>query len=283
MTSIHPDQPIHQLLSIETPKFNDEEIERHRIFMLLSLTLVYDNWCIYRTDHKMLARYVKHDPSRYFNDYLGHNIGAILVNPDHEIVAASMNCNHLYNNSTQHAETRLVRKAMRIYNRKNYRSDRRKPKNLKGYSQVLQDHTIYTTLESCSQCSGIMDLANVSTVVYAQKDPGQYQIGNILYNLHKQEEQYGAPLPIAADFLSIYTSIEKAWDQYDKTELSPRRRPSLTGFLRSLPAYDAYKLAKRSFEGLEPRFEKNKSIYKLAIAFREGHKHLTDRDALFGP
>lgn len=157
---------------------SEEEKEKHNIFMLLSLTLVYDNWCIPKNDHALVETYKKFDPTREFSDYVGHNIGALLVSPKDPIVCYALNNNYLHNNSTQHAEARVVRKGVRLYNRLRFKSG----EGLTGYSSILQDHTVYTTLESCSQCSGIMDLANVARVIYAQDDPGQGHIGNVLYN-----------------------------------------------------------------------------------------------------
>ncbi|MEQ1841894.1 MAG: ATP-binding cassette domain-containing protein, partial [Verrucomicrobiales bacterium] len=59
---------------------------------------------------------------------------------------------------------------------------------------------IYTSLESCAQCSGIMALASVLRVVYLQSDPGQFLIGNMLYNLTgRAARRYGAPEPLSAD------------------------------------------------------------------------------------
>ena len=63
------------------------------------------------------------------------------------------------------------------------------------YSNVLEGVTIYTTLESCAQRSGIMALAKVGSVVFLQTDPGQYSIGNIMRNMTfgtKLEAPHGA-------------------------------------------------------------------------------------------
>ena len=47
----------------------------------------------------------------------------------------------------------------------------------------LNDVTLYTSLESCAQCSGVMSLAGVKQIVYLQNDFTAYKIGNIMYNL----------------------------------------------------------------------------------------------------
>ena len=51
----------------------------------------------------------------------------------------------------------------------------------RGYGTLLADVSIYTSLESCAQCSGIMALANVREVAYLQYDQGQYLVGNLMY------------------------------------------------------------------------------------------------------
>jgi tRNA(Arg) A34 adenosine deaminase TadA len=70
-----------------------------------------------------------------------------------------------------------------------------------GYGTLLADVTIYTSLESCAQCSGIMALANVREVVFLQYDQGQYLIGNLMYRATRRggagsAKRPGAPRPI---------------------------------------------------------------------------------------
>ena len=73
-----------------------------------------------------------------------------------------------------------------------------------GYGSLLADVTIYTSLESCAQCSGIMALANVREIVYLQYDQGQYLIGNLMYRATRGgggAKGSGAPRPIpGSDF-----------------------------------------------------------------------------------
>ncbi|MCP3950649.1 MAG: nucleoside deaminase, partial [Desulfobacterales bacterium] len=65
------------------------------------------------------------------------------------------NCNARLSNGTQHGEVRLM---LGYLNR------------VGGYS--LKDHTVYTTLEPCAQCSGMMVLTNIKRTVYGQTDSG---------------------------------------------------------------------------------------------------------------
>ena len=271
--------PVSELIEISDIALTENDIERHHIYMLLTLTMVYDNWCIYKNNQDVVAAYEDTAPNHKFSEYVGHNIGALLVNDKSEIVTYAFNNNHLHNNSTEHAETRLIRKALRLYNRKNFKTG----DGLSGYWKVLKGHTVYTTLESCSQCSGIMDLANIENVVYAQVDPGQGHIGNILYNLHRDEGGSGAPKPIKADFLPIFEEIEQAYEQFGSDGGSQgARRPGATRFLRSVDAYKAYRSAAQQLEAFTPSNDENQAFLEKALEFRVSYNDTEMRDAVFG-
>jgi tRNA(Arg) A34 adenosine deaminase TadA len=69
-----------------------------------------------------------------------------------------------------------------------------------GYSTLLNDVTLYTSLESCAQCSGIMTLASVKEVVYLQWDQGEFLIGNMMRQATASGSSgFTAPLPVSAD------------------------------------------------------------------------------------
>ena len=84
------------------------------------------------------------------------------------------------------------------------------------YSTVLSDVTIYTSLESCSQCSGIMALGSVKEVVFLQRDPGQNSVGNILRQLSPVGGRYLPPLPIPGDQIgmSCFDRLGKGYDTF---------------------------------------------------------------------
>ena len=95
--------------------------ERDEIFSLLAYSVVFKNWQT-TTDHPR-----------------GHNIGAVLVSGDNEIVNWARNCNAITGNGTQHGEVRLMIGYLN---------------QARSYS--LRGHTVYTSLEPCAQCSGMM-------------------------------------------------------------------------------------------------------------------------------
>lgn len=257
------------LAQVENTQISPEAGERHTIFSLLVMALVADAFNGNKrgaTGQYPWRETQKIDETRYGGDpwgdrYLGHNIASLAVDGRGEIVDFEFNHNELYNSSAEHAEARLVR---RIFNL-NQGFDHWQtiaPDDIVAvpYANVLSAVTVYTSLESCAQCSGIMTLGNVKSVVYLQSDPGQYRIGNILFNLSnpldyskpstflpnpaKPSTKYGAPEPIGADLFGFMakTQLEDAYKAFaaDVGEAKPFFRPkagkvdtsnSITSFL----------------------------------------------------
>jgi tRNA(Arg) A34 adenosine deaminase TadA len=106
--------------------------------MLLAYAVVLKNWQTNNTN-----------PQR------GHNIGSVLVDRKGKVVFWARNCNKITGNGTEHGEVRLIR---------NYLA--------KVQTYNLKHHTVYTTLEPCAMCSGMMILTNIKRTVYGQTDPG---------------------------------------------------------------------------------------------------------------
>jgi tRNA(Arg) A34 adenosine deaminase TadA len=170
--------------------------------------------------------------------YLGHNIAAIAVDARGTVVDFEFNHNQIFNSSVEHAESRLLRRlfslsqvaeAWSVMEPHATMADDGSGGSLASkpfvfavsapptpsprldatgirvsYAKLLTDVTIYTSLESCAQCSGIMALADVREVVYLQPDQGQYLIGNIMFKA-TTTMGYGAraPEPIAADAFDL--------------------------------------------------------------------------------
>jgi hypothetical protein len=115
------------------------------------------------------------------------------------------------------------------------------------YASLLKDVTIYTSLESCAQCSGIMCLASVKDIVYLQWDQGQFLIGNIIRNATlSQPPGFLAPRPIRGDQFGFeyFTMLNDANDTFsrevasepfytrpDGTHRETATTPSVTSFL----------------------------------------------------
>jgi tRNA(Arg) A34 adenosine deaminase TadA len=110
-------------------------------------------------------------------------------------------------------------------------SDAYDPENTMARTQfgrALTRITVYTTLESCAQCSGMMALAAVEKVIYLQPDPGQNNIGAILFNLNDVgETAFKAPLPLPASACGVIecSALSEAYLAFLKRVRSARVKP----------------------------------------------------------
>jgi tRNA(Arg) A34 adenosine deaminase TadA len=209
--------------------------ERHRIYSYLLMKLIHRFWngnkrgplgtYPLRTRQLDLAQ-LPPNPKRYRGDmienpgglrvnwdrYLGHNIACIAVDGNGEIIDFDFNHNDLFRSSAEHAESRIVRRLFSLTSIfDNWRTGQ--PIADKPRAASLNDITLYTSLESCAQCSGVMSLAGVKQIVYLQNDFTAYKIGNIMYNLANRLNVTnaqgnattvpGAPIPIAGSEVGI--------------------------------------------------------------------------------
>ncbi len=166
----------------------------------------------------------------------GHNIGSVLTDKNGVIVNWARNCNAALENGTQHGEVRLM---VGYLNKRG------------GYN--LKNHTVYTTLEPCAQCSGMMVLTNIKRTVYGQKDPG---FGDAIERLkfdgsHCVPPGYKPyPRAVISDRSdTVYcTQLEKAYE---------RAGGSITSFLLSPKAKAIFQSAADELKGYETRFPEN--------------------------
>ncbi|WP_051957956.1 nucleoside deaminase [Desulfobacter vibrioformis] len=138
LVSCAPQVEVAQYSFVEAKVTPQVQEERDEIYILTAYGVVLNDWQDGKQENKR-----------------GHNIGSILVAPDGRIVNWARNCNSALSNGTQHGEVRLM---MGYLNREG------------GYS--LKGYTVYTTLEPCAQCSGMMVLCSLYKTVYGQTDPG---------------------------------------------------------------------------------------------------------------
>jgi tRNA(Arg) A34 adenosine deaminase TadA len=215
----------------------------------------YGSCPLLATDHPFGKR------GLYLNgQYLGHNIAAFATDRDGYIIDFDFNHNEIFNSSVEHAEARLLNRLFKLTNihdawdvgaRQSEAFDR----DSDAYGNALKGVTVYTSLESCAQCSGIMTLGNVNEVIYLQTDPGQYNIGNILYRLSKPDDETRktpAPRPVSADSFSFkfFNQLDSAYQQYsvDKND------PSMTSFLCTETAYLIYLAAEEELARMKLAF-----------------------------
>lgn len=217
----------------DAPELADEPArERHRIYSHLLMKLIHRFWNGNKRgplgSYPLRAQQadVAQNPARYRGDmipnpgdmrvnwdrYLGHNIACIAVDGNGEIIDFDFNHNEFFRSSAEHAESRMVRRLFSLTDIfDNWKTGT--PIGDKPRLASLSDVTLYTSLESCAQCSGVMSLAGVKQIVYLQNDFTAYKIGNIMYNLANRTSARdaqgnpvsvpGAPIPIAGSEIQL--------------------------------------------------------------------------------
>jgi tRNA(Arg) A34 adenosine deaminase TadA len=274
---------VKELVLVPATEFKAGQCERHRLYSLLTMALVacYWNGNKYGQEGFYPWREKQRHPSRpgyVGGDYLGHNIASIAVDGQGEVIDFDFNHNEILASSVEHAESRLIRRVFSLtqlfddwdttdpVSQAGTKDGNSKPAKT-PYSTLLNRVTIYTSLESCSQCSGIMALGSVKEVIFLHRDPGQNSIGNILYNLRPQGERYLPPLPIPADTfgLSYFEELNSCYERFaaelkdnpdscvflpDDPDKKRERSPSVTSFLCTDLAYDVFERALQEFTQL---------------------------------
>ncbi len=152
-------------------------------------------------------------PRINWDRYLGHNIACIAVDGNGEIIDFDFNHNDFFRSSAEHAESRIVRRLFSLTDIfDSWRTGQRirdKPR-----AASLNEVTLYTSLESCAQCSGVMSLAGIKQIIYLQNDFTAYMIGNIMYKLANRipirdaqgavvGTRPGAPVPIPGSAVGL--------------------------------------------------------------------------------
>lgn len=235
---------------VELPK---EEKERRQIYacLLFAITAYYFNGKKYGNNHK----YPLNPQGLDTDAYRGHNIAALAVNKIGEIIDFEFNHNRIFNSSVEHAESRLIRRVFslsQVYNS----WDECTEELPKKYGNLLSEVSVYTTLESCTQCTGIMTLGDVQNIIYLQDDPGMYQIGNIVKNLTDGQGFLEAPLPVSGSEIDfdLYDELNSAFEKFKFQQKSEKGEPfvlfegvkkkyssSITSFLCTNSAYETFK------------------------------------------
>lgn len=274
-------KPVANLVTVANKPIDAGQAERHRIYSLLVMALTAGYWngnkrgqdgtYPWRVKQRLANGMYKGDR------YLGHNIACVAVDGNGEVVDFEFNHNEIFNSSAEHAETRLVRRMFnltRVYD--SWQTEKANESTSAYYGNLLSNVTIYTSLESCAQCSGVMALGNVDKVVYLQTDPGQYLIGNTMYNLTRPlkpapppppgtepKPKYGAPEPISADIFGFQYKkrLDDAFAAYAKEVANNPDKPffidknqkkdtsvSITSFLCTDDALDIYEAAAAEFK-----------------------------------
>jgi tRNA(adenine34) deaminase len=96
-------------------------------------------------------------------------VGALLISPTGEVLAADHNRTRQNNDPTAHAEILVLRRAARLLN--NFR---------------LPGASLWVTIEPCLMCAGAVIQARLEKVVFGTADPKAGALGS-LYDVSKDE------------------------------------------------------------------------------------------------
>lgn len=260
------EKPVKELISLDAKTLDAPQQERHRLYALTLMSLVYHYWNGNKKgrsgEYKWNESAAAAPDGKYLDrDYLGHNIAAIAVDGDGRVIDFDFNHNKIFNSSVEHAEARLIRRVYnltQVHDSWNVNIDSSSQSPPKDDYNTLENVTVYTSLESCSQCAGIMALGRVKEIVYLQTDPGMYLIGNILRNL-TLGTNLQAPLPIAGSEIGLpqFNQLNESYFAFSEAvadkpffiskDGEKDRSKSITSFLCTKAARDIYGSAARAF------------------------------------
>ena len=207
-----------------------DQIERDEIFTLLAYAVVRKDW------------QTSTDPKQ---SYRGYNIGGVLVDSKDNIVCWARNSVGVTGNKTQHGEVRLMT---------NYLSN-------VSTTSSLGKYKLYTTLEPCAMCSGMMTLQSMYLTVYGQTDP---DYGDALERLQLDSTSCGGyePYPRAVISVASTTDVRKSLD-----EAYAEAPKGLTKWLTSKDAKGIYDKAFDDLMNYEVSDPGNEPILQAAKTF----------------
>lgn len=219
---------------LEQKNVTDAQKELDEIYTLLAYSLVFKDWQPYD---------ISRDKRR------GYNIGALLVDSLQQPVYAGLNCINSSNDATQHGELRAITSYI----------SKEKCFNLKGF-------TIYTTLEPCIMCAGMITMTAVKRVVFGQHD---VEYSKAFERLSIDTRSIGGfspyPRQVEAEVTSsgFCAKLDDAYEEFLKTE----EEKILAKFLTSETARKIYSDAYTSFIDYKVRYSSNQEAYGNAFQF----------------
>ena len=283
MSGIDPflDKKLRDLVKDSDRNISDEDAERHRIYAGALAKIMRHYWC--GNKYGLDVSYPMNPSCEKWhevcpnlgNEYRGHNIAALAVDHDGNILDFEFNHNALFDSSAEHAEARLIRRLFSLSQVNDSWNIQSEDNPATKYSTALDRVTVYTSLESCTQCTGVMMLGRVKEVVYLQPDPGMYRIGDLLHTLTvrklpdpktgktPREDFIRAPEPVSATKvgLSIAKEMESAFEAFlgaHKAEKpfsikngKPKPSESITSFLCTEQALEPFAKLAAAFEAMK--------------------------------
>lgn len=215
-----------------------EEVDN--IYSLLTLALVHRDWQADTTPREQRR---------------GYNIGALLVNPSLIPVQAGLNCINSTNNATQHGELRAITsflEANPVFN--------------------LDRYTIYTTLEPCIMCAGMITMTDIDRVVFVQHD---VEYSKAFERLQFDSTSIGGYLPyprkvaITPSQLAYGKQLDIAYAGY----LATAEEKILAKFLSTAVAKGIFAEATKSFLEYKCTYSESFPILESAHNFLKSFYH----------
>ena len=205
--------------------------ERDVIFSLLAYAIVHKYW----------------DPVDRAGR--GYNVGCILVDPAHRVLDYGLNHVTELENATQHGEVRLITGYL----------------NTPGV-YALEGHTVYSTLEPCAMCGGMMTMVAIDRVVNGQPD---YYFSKALERLSFNSEAVGGyppyPRTVRSDLSPTPYSLEL--DAAYRDYINQGNIPIITKFLTTEEARGIYSRATDDFLRFAVDHGENVRIFNNALNF----------------
>lgn len=177
----------------------------------------------------------------------GYNVGALLVNKNGEPVCFELNCINSMDNATQHSEVRAICGYL----------ERNKGFNLDGF-------TVYTTLEPCIMCAGMITMTDIDRAVFGQKD---LTFTQAFERLAFDSSSIGGypPYPRQVKFNQLQDEISTALDLAFEDYCQHHDDKILAKFLSTKEAEVIFEKAREKLEELLSR--KQTIIYDQIIEF----------------
>lgn len=180
----------------------------------------------------------------------GHNIAAVLVAPDGMPVWWERNANAAEDSSIEHAEARLLR---------GYIADRR---DLGRPVPRLAGYSVYTTLEPCVMCVGMMIMSDVDRVVYGQRDPLWGQAAERLSFDSRGAGRGLAAYPRRLESIPSASPFRARLDDAYR----PQHRVAVTEWLDGVEAEEIFMETVRALQRFEAKHAPNQPLLDAARA-----------------
>jgi len=199
----------------------------------------------------------------------GHNIAALLIDPSGQPVFWARNDRFATDNGTDHSEIRLMRNYLDCPGQVQYLGEQA-PNRYKG-ARAGHGFTIYTTLEPCVMCTGMMLMNRLSRAVYVQADP---DYGKVMERLNAASTAGWPPYPVSLDISQAQIPEAAALDSRYQ---SLNRKDVIIPFLRSDMARQIFAAAEQRLRDFESR-QGNQAQVQMAIDYLD-----TEVEADFQP